>query len=180
MSSRDVIVFEVPGTPVHLARHRTRPRKSASGVVYAQQYDPKENVVGKAAVAQAAMVAMTQSARGRRPFEGPVLLWVRFEIVQPQAKRFKRPQRIDPARLLRCSYPITKPDLSNEIKLIEDACNGITYVDDAQICQYDVRANYVRTAARTVVAMRELDMDDTGWTGFDVETVKTLWRRRDA
>jgi Holliday junction resolvase RusA-like endonuclease len=38
--------------------------------------------------------------------------------------------------------PAKKPDLSNYIKLIEDACNGILYTDDAKIVEIHSRKLY--------------------------------------
>lgn len=34
------------------------------------------------------------------------------------------------------NYPSVKPDLSNLVKNVEDACNGVLWRDDAQIIQY--------------------------------------------
>jgi Holliday junction resolvase RusA-like endonuclease len=39
-------------------------------------------------------------------------------------------------------HPAKKPDLSNYIKLIEDACNGILYTDDAKIVEIHSRKLY--------------------------------------
>lgn len=54
-------------------------------------------------------------------FEGPIQLLVEVQ--------YRRPKSAPKSRVLPC----VKPDLSNVVKLIEDAANGILFKDDAQI-----------------------------------------------
>jgi len=55
-------------------------------------------------------------------FDGPIKLTLDFVLKRPKSVPVKKRK-----------YPTVKPDLSNMIKLVEDACNGILYDDDKQI-----------------------------------------------
>jgi Holliday junction resolvase RusA-like endonuclease len=63
-------------------------------------------------------------------FEGPVYLMVKVY--------FKRPKTMPKGREL----PTVKPDVSNVLKLIEDAANGILFKDDAQVCLASIQKVY--------------------------------------
>lgn len=39
----------------------------------------------------------------------------------------------EPKKKKECKWFVSRPDLTNLIKIIEDACNGIIYKDDSQI-----------------------------------------------
>lgn len=94
---------------------------------------------------------MTPKAKGKKPFV------VMYD--PPESKKFKedlrgiimsKPMRslIDIPMLMSCeiyitrpksvkrAYPEVKPDLSNYIKGIEDAMNGLVYTDDSKIVGY--------------------------------------------
>lgn len=63
-------------------------------------------------------------------FTGAVALMVRAFFRRPKsAPRTRR-------------HPTVKPDLSNVLKLIEDAGNGILYADDAQVVSVTVQKLY--------------------------------------
>lgn len=72
------------------------------------------------------------------PMQGPVSLSVQFhQKVPPSWPRLKRQRAIE------CEiWPTSRPDLSNLVKSIEDACNGILFEDDAQIVSLQVLKIY--------------------------------------
>lgn len=72
-------------------------------------------------------------------FSGPVQMTV---II-----RLKRPKKLPKGR----SEPVVKPDLSNILKLIEDAGNGILYKDDAQICSIGIKKIYAEFDSITLM-----------------------------
>ena len=60
---------------------------------------------------------------GRPPLEGPLALTLTVVRVRPKSL----PKRV--------TYPITRPDLSNQLKLVEDAFNKVLWGDDAQLVE---------------------------------------------
>ena len=77
-----------------------------------------------------------EDQRGKDPmYEGPLLLEVNFFFHMPQNKK-----KIFES--LRGSHHHIKPDLSNLIKLIEDAAKGILYHDDALIASINANKYY--------------------------------------
>lgn len=56
-------------------------------------------------------------------FDGPICLDVRFYFLKPKSAPKKR------------QHHTVRPDLDNLLKLVSDACNGILWKDDAQICE---------------------------------------------
>lgn len=71
------------------------------------------------------------------------------------AAYFKRP------RTSKRPFPTVKPDLSNLVKLIEDALNGIAYVDDSQICTYgETKKRYCDTEHPSPGVEITIDDDD--------------------
>jgi Holliday junction resolvase RusA-like endonuclease len=68
------------------------------------------------------------------PHEGPVSLSVQFYQAVPRS--WSRKKR---GEALSCKlWPTSRPDLSNLVKSIEDACIGILYLDDSQIVSLQV------------------------------------------
>jgi len=64
-------------------------------------------------------------------FESPVALELLFKMKRPKSvSKKKRPEHT------------VKPDLSNLIKLVEDAANRILYNDDSQILEIKARKEY--------------------------------------
>jgi len=69
-----------------------------------------------------------------RPIEGPIALGIVF--YRAMTKSISNNKKKRAAALARELLPTTKPDLKNLLASIEDACNGIFWIDDAQIVQY--------------------------------------------
>lgn len=76
------------------------------------------------------------------PMQGAVSLSVQFYQKVPTSwPRVKRQKALDCA-----IWPTGRPDLSNLVKSIEDACNGIVFEDDAQIVSLQVVKVYSQAA----------------------------------
>jgi Holliday junction resolvase RusA-like endonuclease len=52
--------------------------------------------------------------------------------------------------------PLTKPDNSNILKGVEDALNGVAYIDDKQICDHDGIHKFYSENPRIEVTLREV------------------------
>lgn len=103
------------------ARGQGRPRFSRrTGHVYK---DPVDQEYENAIAGFYLSVAKEASS-----FSGPVALTVKAYYVKPKSWSKRRA-----AREL---YKLSKPDLSNIVKAIEDALNESAYADDAQIVQH--------------------------------------------
>lgn len=86
--------------------------------------------------------------RGRRKFQGAVLVEMHFELKIP--KRPKEHQH--PGK------PHTStPDLSNLIKLVEDALNNVVWRDDALIAKI-ISTKFYGSNPSTIVVVRELGL----------------------
>lgn len=85
----------------------------------------------------ARMVAR-QEMRGRKIFEGCLVVGIVASLAVPQSwPAWKRE-----AALEGLIGPSSRPDLSNYIKAIEDALNGIVWLDDSQIVGMEVCKEY--------------------------------------
>ena len=76
------------------------------------------------------------------PLKGPLEVLVGFHLKKPKT--------------VRRDLPEVKPDLDNLVKGLFDGCNGVLWVDDAQICMMSVTKSY------------------TGGAGFIELIVKTI------
>lgn len=96
---------------------------------------------------------------GRRaipePLKGPLLLSASFFIEPPRSWSGVKRRRA-------LGLPvIVKPDLSNLIKIIEDALNGIAYIDDNQVAEYGLVAKTFSLNPRTEIHLLPLPgLDD--------------------
>jgi Holliday junction resolvase RusA-like endonuclease len=128
-----VISFEVSGEAVGKGRPRGVFQGGMARFYTTEKTRTYENLVKMAA--QAAM-------HGRTPIEDAV--WMRTVVhtpIPPSASGKK-----GAAMLRQEEYPAKKPDASNIVKSIEDACNGIVYKDDKQIVFMVVRKIYAERA----------------------------------
>lgn len=53
--------------------------------------------------------------------------------------------------------PVTKPDVSNVLKGVEDALKGVWYKDDSQIVGYGEVGKWYAESPRIEIMMRELE-----------------------
>ena len=83
------------------------------------------------------------------PLEGPVEmdLFIYFPILKSASK--KRQADMAAGR----EYPTKKPDSKNILGLVEDALNGLAYVDDCQIVSHIIAKKYAK-APRLEVKVR--------------------------
>lgn len=113
---QDAIELTVPGKPVAWARTRGGKIRFTPSLQRTAMADYK--VMAKAAM------------RGRPPIEGPVSLEV--VVVWPPSPSWSRKKRE------RTHWRTGRPDIDNLAKLVGDALNGITWIDDAQITHLTV------------------------------------------
>jgi Holliday junction resolvase RusA-like endonuclease len=98
------------------------------------------------------VIAARRAYGGRKPLTGPVRLSVAIFRAMPKAfSRKKRAEAI--SGLLR---PDKRPDGSNQLKLIEDALNGVVWNDDAQVVDLQVSKFYAEEE-RTEIWIESMD-----------------------
>ena len=126
----------VPGEPVGKGRPRAFQTRGARRTI--KMHTPEKTRAYEDAVALAGKLAM----QGREPLGGPVAM--RLDIFMPIPASWSKAKR--EAALLSSVMPISKPDASNVLKAVEDALNGIAYIDDSQIIDVWVRKRYSHEA----------------------------------
>ena len=132
------LTFEVPGDPVP----QPRPRVSTRGG-FARAYTPAKHPIHayRAAIAEAAREA------GAVPTDdAPLTLIVDLVFCRPKSHFRKAGLKADAPKLPR-------PDCSNVLKGIEDALNGVAWLDDSQVGRVVIEKSY-GTEARTTVRIR--------------------------
>ncbi|KMY60124.1 hypothetical protein AA906_07035 [Geobacillus stearothermophilus] len=138
-----MIKFIVYGEPVAQGRPRAT---TVNGRV--RMYDPKKSRDFKHYLKLAA-----SKHRPEQLIEGPISLEVK--VYKPILKSFsKKKKAAAEAGQLR---PISKPDVSNYLKLIEDALTGVIWKDDSQIIDCSISKYYSETP-RTEIQIKEMDV----------------------
>jgi Holliday junction resolvase RusA-like endonuclease len=138
-----LIEFIVPGQPAPKGRPKFARR--GKGVV---AYTPAKTAAYETLVQHAARVAMA----GRVPTARPVKLVVNLALQVP-ASWSKRRRALAIAGEIRATK---KPDADNVLKGLKDGCNGIVWIDDAQVVRIDLSKEY-GAIPRAYVAVIELD-----------------------
>jgi len=92
-------------------------------------------------------LAATEAMNGQEPFDGPVGVTLRVELPIPRSWSRKRQYAATIGDLL----PGSRPDLSNMLKLVEDACIGVVFRDDSLICEHLTRKRYSLSPGITIV-----------------------------
>lgn len=114
---------------------QARPRATLFGKSI-RLYDPKKVKVYKQQLGYLARQAMQE--RGLEPFDGPLEVYMEFHRpVQASISKRERSRRLSGVH-----RPTVKPDLSNYIKALEDALNGILWVDDNLIISLEAKKYY--------------------------------------
>jgi len=131
------LTFTVPGEPVP----QPRPKISTVGG-RGRAYVPKSHAIH--AYRQA--VALTAKAAGATPTdEAPLTLEIFLEFVRPKS-HYRANGELNP----RTALKVPPGDCSNYQKGIEDALNGIAWVDDVQVGRTIVEKTYSVEARTTV------------------------------
>lgn len=120
-----MLTFTIPGPP----RGKGRPRFSRkSGSTYTDaQTASYENLVALAA---------REAMAGAPPITGPVSLAVVGYFLIPASLSAKK------RTALQGAWHSKKPDADNLLKAVLDGCNGVLFVDDAQVCRLHVSKVY--------------------------------------
>lgn len=129
------ITFQVPGNPVP----QPRPRITTRGR-HGHAYTPKSHPIHayRQAIAAAALAA------GATPTDAaPITLIVDLVFARPKSHFRKAGLKPDAPRLPR-------PDCSNCLKGIEDALNGVAWVDDSQLGRVVIEKTYGEHPGTTV------------------------------
>jgi Holliday junction resolvase RusA-like endonuclease len=142
-----VIEFFVPGQPTAKGRARHRVVRTKAGREFVQTYTPLQTASYENLVRLAAQEAMA----GRPPLQGAVELQLRLDMSVPAS--WSRKKRL--TALAGYVRPTTKPDCSNVLKAIEDAMNGIVWVDDVQAVEVRISKRYAEKPGATVRVARD-------------------------
>jgi Holliday junction resolvase RusA-like endonuclease len=127
-----VIAFEIPGPPV--GKGRPRAFRMGNSV---RMFTPQKTASYESMVKLAAHRAM----RGAGLLAFPVAL--SLIVLHPIPNSWSK--RRQEAALAGTERPTTKPDADNVAKAIADACNGVVWVDDAQVVELSVSKRYSST-----------------------------------
>lgn len=123
------ISFNVPGNPIAKGRARSFLK---NGVI--RHFTPEKTVRYEQHISAACMKAMG----GLSPIIGEVSLDIVVHMPIPKSWAKKKKELA-----LSGAVPhLSKPDLSNIIKAIEDGMNGIAFCDDSQIIRLSARKCY--------------------------------------
>lgn len=95
-------------------------------------------------------VRLIAQAAKIRAITGEISMTVYFYMPIPKSWSNAKKQRAESEEI----RPTTKPDLSNLVKAIEDALNGIAYKDDSQIVKLTAEKYY--GVPRTEIEVKEL------------------------
>jgi len=128
--------FFVPGKPTG----KGRPRFTRQG----HTYTPAITAAAEKMVASIASDAMIEAQRKPRIGRCSVHIIATWPIPKswPQERQSRARQ----------NYEVPgKPDLDNIAKLILDACNGVVYEDDVQVCMLTVTKLYGETPGVAVI-----------------------------
>lgn len=127
-----MVAFEIPGPPV--GKGRPRAFRIGNSV---RMHTPEKTASYESLVKLAARQAMRDAA----PMAFPVAL----SLVVMHAIPKSWSKRKQDAALAGTERPATKPDADNVAKVIADACNGVVWVDDAQVVELSVSKRYSAT-----------------------------------
>lgn len=117
----DAVTFSIPFAPIAKGRARSV-FMPGRGI---RHYTPKATADWEKVVALYARQAC------REPHQGALMLNVGFYMpIPPSWPAWKQDLALSGELL-----PTTKPDLDNLLKAIKDACNGISWLDDAQVVE---------------------------------------------
>jgi Holliday junction resolvase RusA-like endonuclease len=151
----DPVTITLRGAPAPY-RHRSAPT--------GHRYLPTKQRDQLAMLRHEATVAMN----GRIPFDTPVRIELRVEVPIPRSWSKKKQYAATIGDLL----PGSRPDLTNMLKLTEDACIGVVFRDDALIVEQVTRKRYSLQPGLTLI-VRSLRpaLPDTRATAADISRI---------
>lgn len=135
-------LLRVPGDPVG----KGRPRFTRTGHAYTP---PRTREFEKA------VGALARVAWGAHP---PLCGYVRLEVTQVE-KRPKRPSPPLPSGRVWCNKGGQHPDLSNVVKAIEDALQGVAFLDDCIVVELSASKVYAARGEGPCVEVRVLELE---------------------
>jgi len=138
-----IVFFTVTGAP----RGKGRPKFARRGK-HTHVYTDEKTVAYETLIANAAKVAMA----GLLPMSEPLEMVLRV-YVEPVASCSRKARE---SMLSGATWPAKKPDLDNVVKSVLDACNGITFVDDALVVRINAEKRY-STVGRVEVTLQGVD-----------------------
>lgn len=138
-----MIQFVIPGPAVG----KGRPRFARRGN-FVTAYTPQKTASYESLVRLAASAAMN----GRQPLKNA--LQATFEVLAVVPSGWSKKKRA--MAVLGEIKPTVKPDADNIAKTVLDACNGILFEDDKQVCDLAVRKRYGEVAG-VAVFIREYE-----------------------
>jgi len=124
-----MLTFKLDADPVGKQRARYARRGN-----FVQTYTPDKTRNYEALLKEAAIEAMGSS----EPLETPVSLYLYIRVPIPKSFSKKKVQDC----LNGSEQPMKKPDSSNVLKSVEDAMNGVVYMDDCQIINHHITRVY--------------------------------------
>ena len=138
-----MIQFTVYGEPT--AKGRPRAAIGKNGRIRGA-YTP-----GKTRSAETNFREQAVKVKPERPFEGPVVLDLKFFRGVPRSwSKKKREEALKGERV-----PAVRPDVDNLAKLVKDALNGVFWRDDAQVVRLTAEKRY-SDVPRTEVKVEEV------------------------
>ena len=157
--------FTIPGVPIAKARHRTVRKEN-----FSMEYDPQEkekktiswHLTTQIREAFDSKDKVTSMEVSKNAFAASLAVEMTFYMPIPSSTSNRSLNRFLWG-LADSKNHNTKPDLSNLIKMYEDAGNGIIFVDDKQIVDITARKRYSlnpRTEI-TVMPKKPLDIHET-------------------
>ena len=87
-------------------------------------YIPKEHAIH----AYKEAIKLRSISLQEQPLQGALKVTITFSFNRSKSVKRKR--------------PAVKPDIDNLVKAVLDACNGICYKDDAQVCEIYAKKQY--------------------------------------
>lgn len=138
---RELFHFTVPHVPVAKGRARATVRANGRAGTYTPAKTRKFEDFVRLTAAQA-------YGAGRDPLTCPVDLVVEFLFaIPPSWPKWKRDLAAQGL-----VHHTSKPDCSNLVKAVEDACNGVLFKDDGQVVGVIVDKAYTTGAERVIVS----------------------------
>ena len=126
------VEFAVPGEPVAKGRARAFIRCGKIG-----HYTPDKTATYESLVRLFASRAMGN----KPPMNEAIMLTVDAFFSIPRSWPLSKQEDAEVWKIRK----ISRPDLSNVVKSVEDALNGVVWVDDSQIVQLHASKHYSRT-----------------------------------